>query len=357
MKDRRMAPKSMPSITSTSSVLVTTHQSFASAANSFGFGRPGALAGRFLCKTRAGARLLGATALAAWVAALAPQPAAAASITWGPATTISGDSDVAASGTPLYAYAGGATTVNGVSFTQVTTGTTWGSVSLTSTLGNFSANTFIGAAAPYNTLPSEYQSVLASAAWGGAATATLTLNGLTTGHDYLVQVWVNDARSVAAGRNETVTSSGGNSVTLVYNSTSATGGVGQYTTGFFTADSTSQVFTLTSATSVQLNAINVLDIGTGGGGPARTWLGSSSPFWGISTNWNPADNVLPGDAIIFNNLSTANLATMLDTSYTISTLTVSNAPSPVSIGPDGYTLTISSGICKWTPSAFPAMRR
>ncbi len=315
-----------------------------------GFGRPAACVGRLALRA-------GAATLAALVAALAPQPAAAAPITWGPATTISGDTDVAASGIPLYAYAGGGTTVNGVAFTQVGSGSSWGGGNVT--LGSVSSggfagsfySAFTGAAAPFSNLPGDYQAAIAGGAYGGASAGLVTLNGLTVGQDYVVQIWVNDSRTAGEGRFETVTSSGGNSVTLNYNSTTAVGGVGQYTTGFFTANSTSQTFTLTpgetnTTASVQLNAINVLGVGTGGGGPARAWLGSTNNSWGTAGNWSPADNVLPGDAVTFNNLSTANLATVLDVNYSVASLTLSNAPSAVSIGlaNDGNILTINSGI-------------
>jgi len=236
------------------SELLVAHPPLAPAGNASGFG-PATLAGSFLFKTRAGARLLASAALAVLVAALAPQPAAAATITWGPATTISGDTDVAASGSALYAYAGNGTTVNGVSFTQVSSGTTWGNVSL-SGFGSF-YTAYTATAAPFNTLPGEYQNAIAGGAYGGATAGTVTLNGLTVGQDYVVQIWVNDSRTAGNGRSETVTSSGGNSATLTYNSTTAAGGVGQFTVGFFTADSTSQTFTLTPSASgsVQLNAL------------------------------------------------------------------------------------------------------
>ena len=87
----------------------------------------------------------------------------------------------------------------------------------------------------------------------------MTLNNLTVGRVYAVQVWVSDPRGGGvAGRTETIT--GNNQATLAYNVPAATGGVGQYTIGTFTAGAGSQVFSVTSASSTQLNALLVSDV-------------------------------------------------------------------------------------------------
>ena len=292
-------------------------------------------AGRIIFK----ARTLMAGALAGLVAALAPLSAAAGGITWGSANTISVTNDVYTNGTALYAYAGTATTVNGVTFTAVSSGTTWGNVSLAG-LGAYAGNTFGFAGSPFSTLPNSYSNVLSGGAYGGATGVGVTLNGLTVGHDYAVQIWVNDSRPAGSGRSETIT---GTSVSLDYNSTDVGGGVGQYSVGTFAANNTNQSFSLTPSTggSVQLNAINVRDVGSS----TKTWLGATDTSWGTAANWNPANPPInPGDAVLFNASSTAHPATMLDTSYSLTTLTVSNAPSAVSIGNDGNTLTINGGI-------------
>ena len=191
---------------------------------------------------------------------LAAASGSAGSITWGPATTISGDTDVTNSGNALYAYAGGAVTVNGVSFTAAANGSTWGNVSYTS-LGGFNA-VFGATAAPFSGLSTAYKTALATAAWGSGTAGTVTLNGLTSGHAYTVQIWVNDSRGSYQYRYETVTSTGGNTVTLYFapNSNSA-GAVGQFVVGTFTASGTSQTFSLTGNAVVQINAINVRDTG------------------------------------------------------------------------------------------------
>ena len=186
----------------------------------------------------------------------------AASITWGAPMTISGDTDVTNSGAALYAYAGGAVTVNGISFAATGNGTTWGNVSFTS-FGGFNA-VFGASASPFGSLSTAYQSVLSTAAWGSGTAGTVTLNGLTSGHAYTVQIWVDDSRGTYQYRYESVSSSGGNTVTLYFapNSNSA-GAVGQYVVGTFTAAGTSQTFTVNGNSVVQINAINVRDNGPG----------------------------------------------------------------------------------------------
>ena len=122
-------------------------------------------------------------------------------------------------------------------------------------------------ATPWNNLTTNYQTVLQGAVYANNNDALIvTLNNLTYGHSYQVQVWANDSRFYGHDRTEIVTNSGGNAVTLHYNNTGTNGGVGQYTIGTFTATSTTQVFTLTGIlptgnNAAQLNAIQVRDLG------------------------------------------------------------------------------------------------
>lgn len=225
--------------------------------------------------------------LLSWLVTLTLQ---AGPITWGPATTVSGNADVSTTGTPLYAYfRGGANqTVNGVTFTAEPGGQTWGNVSFSGFGNDYTA--FVSATAPFGSLSSAYSNVLSGGVYGGTGSGTVTLNGLTFGHAYSVQIWINDARSYGAGRNGTATSSGGNSVTLNYNSTGAAGGVGQTAVGTFVAGATSQTFTLTpnSTGSVQLNALQVRDQGYAGTptaySPTRFNLAKYQPVMTDSTN-------------------------------------------------------------------------
>ena len=215
----------------------------------------------------------------------------AASITWGAATTISGDTDVNTNGSALYAYARGiataSTNVNGVTFTAATGNATWGNVSFNASFNGNTANLFASNSIPFSGLSSAYKTVLQGGAYGGAVTATVTLNGLTVGNSYSVQIWANDSRGgPLATRTETVTS--GNTVTLAYDVIQAGGGVGQYTIGTFVANSTSQTLTLTSSSSVQLNAIQVRDNGYVGiqsvYTPSRFNLAKYQPVVTDSTN-------------------------------------------------------------------------
>ena len=300
------------------------------------------------CLSAARPHLFARLALILGFAALAPATVPAAPVTWSPAVTATADTDVYSNGVSLYAYCGTATTNNGVIFTAVNSGTTWGSVTLTG-LGSYYQNTFGFAGAPYSGLSTSYSNILSGAAAGGTAAGSATLNGLTPGHDYAVQIWADDSRNNSGvyTRNETLTSTNGNSVTVAFNAAQAAGGVGQYAVGYFVADSTSQFIKMTpaggSSASVQVNAINVRDLGLS----TKTWVGATSTSWGAAGNWNPSITPLPGDSLIFNNTSTANLATVLDTSYTIGSLTLSNTAAPVTIGPlgsDGYILTSIAGI-------------
>ncbi len=182
---------------------------------------------------------------------------------WGSPTTISGDSDVNLQGTLDRAFNFGASTapelpatVNGVPFVffGVTTlaSTTLGTTTLSTSAGNgtMGGTSEVGAAAaPFSNLSAPYQSLLRTAAFSNAgSTLTLTLSGLTLGQEYLFQWWVNDSR-LAAGADRQATSTAGNSTQLEYNVSNTEGGVGQYVTGTFTADGTSQSITITGQTT------------------------------------------------------------------------------------------------------------
>lgn len=90
---------------------------------------------------------------------------------------------------------------------------------------------------------------------------TFTVSGLTLGHNYEAQFFVNDSRLQGISRAETIT--GGS--TLNFNSTNADGGVGQYAVGLFSSGTSSQAtFTVTGTPSTgttQANAIQIRDLG------------------------------------------------------------------------------------------------
>lgn len=215
----------------------------------------------------------------------------AATITWSSAQGVSGDSDVATSGTLEYAFNFGpstvqATTVNGVTFSAfafpasngVQT-TTVGNVTVAESPGFLtSAGNFGTATTPFTNLSSGYQSLLSS---GGSAsnpsTITVTLAGLTIGTQYSLQWWSSNAAGASGPFGTDVTSttatSGANSVTL----NATTGGLGEFVTGTFTADGTSQTFTLQSPqgsnTAPLINALQLRNLGNPAAVPGTSLAG------------------------------------------------------------------------------------
>ena len=187
---------------------------------------------------------------------------ASAGIAWGYAKTIAGDTDVATGGSLVYAYDlnNVTQTVNTVSFAAGNSGTSLGSgqVTISAALTRYSG--FGSASAPYANLSTAYDKILNGGDYGGASACTITLNTLTSGHSYLVQIWVDDSRGCCGpNRTETVASTGGNTVTLSYDLPGGEGGVGQYVIGSFVASGSSQAFTPTGNASTQINALQVRD--------------------------------------------------------------------------------------------------
>jgi hypothetical protein len=86
----------------------------------------------------------------------------------------------------------------------------------------------------------------------------VTLGGLTNGQQYSVQWWASDA-TLAFGDSVT-TATGVSNVSLDSNTNNASGGVGQYAVGTFTASGTAQTFDLTGAGGVPI--INGLQVRT-----------------------------------------------------------------------------------------------
>ena len=194
-------------------------------------------------------------------------PAAAQFITFGAAQTISGVSDVSTLGTLVDAYnfSGSSATVNGVLFSSMAFVKGTGNLSISG--GDYEYKSFGSSTSgtAFNNLDGSYQSLLTNGLVNNTNPFNFTESGLTPGHRYQVQYFANDSRALASGRTETVTSSGGNSQALSYNSTGADGGVGQYVNGTFTA-TTAGTVTLTAASSVsaQINGLQFRDLGNAG---------------------------------------------------------------------------------------------
>lgn len=205
----------------------------------------------------------------------------AANITWGGAQNISVDTDVSLNGTlvraanmtPLGQTLDIDVSLNGVTFVRsprndATTNTLTlpngdfimavddGSAGSTR-IGPGTFQGFGGGSAPFNTLSAAYQQLLSTACWNdgnclnpdNTARYIVTLNNLTIGKAYQLQVWVNDFRASNLGQVNTslltTVSDGVSSVDLQHNVNDIQGGIGQYVIGTFTADATNQVVTLT----------------------------------------------------------------------------------------------------------------
>jgi fibronectin-binding autotransporter adhesin len=202
-------------------------------------------------------------------------------INWGAATTIAGDTDVFNVGASSYAYSFASTqTVNGVTFTGsgstgTVTGSAGGSITLSSGLTS-NTSAFNSASNPFNSLSAAYKAMLIGADYNGGGAQTVTLNNLASGHVYATQFWANDPRP-SAGRSLTLTSTGGNSVTVIYSAANVAGSPGQYSIGGFTANGTSQAFTMNSSASTQINAIQLRDV-TG------VWSGATNSTWDTASN-------------------------------------------------------------------------
>jgi hypothetical protein len=185
------------------------------------------------------------------LAAGLPALAQAAQITWDLPSDVSGDSDVLnGPGTVVQAYSFASSTdqapitVDGVDFTRVllpilTNPNDFGADSLSGVYPDSVDSNF---GAP-GSLSSAYQSLLESGAFltTSGSVMTLSLGGLIVGDSYQFEMWASNTNATYNVGGETVAS--GNSVQLLYNTGSLD--AGQFVTGTFVADSTSQVLTLT----------------------------------------------------------------------------------------------------------------
>ena len=191
-------------------------------------------------------------AIAVGVSALTltvPALARASSITWGAATTISGDGDVSTAGALVGAvdvgpFVGAPTTVNGVPFSlldfNVALSANSGDFTFSNPLG-LKGNTHSTATAPFGTLSASYQSMLGTIGGNGIGNPTvLTISNLIPGDVYQFEWWMADPEAAMF----TTTATAGGAVTLQSNVTGADGGLGQFAIGTFIADATgSEVIT------------------------------------------------------------------------------------------------------------------
>jgi hypothetical protein len=183
-------------------------------------------------------------------------------VTWRTPAAISGPSDVTTQGTYFGSWApqdGSANTlpVNGVTFQGFsdlpffTSGPTFDSG-------------YNGYASP-GTSDANYNALLQYARYSNAGDqpATFSWSGMTPGHLYLVQFWVNDARPIGSLRSETITGGANTSVPLNFGTNPDGSGPGQYVIGTFVANiSRGQTLSLNSIGGIppQINLFQVRDI-------------------------------------------------------------------------------------------------
>ena len=94
------------------------------------------------------------------------------------------------------------------------------------------------------------------------------------------------------------------------------------------------------AVSLKIDAAGNLDLIVAG---AFEWTGTSSTSWGTAGNWSAGTIPSAGTNVVFDALSSANLATVLDTGYNLNSLSVISPTGPVSIG-GASTLSLTNGI-------------
>ena len=186
-----------------------------------------------------------AAALATFAVMVSPQPAIAAAIVWGTPQNIVGDTDVSTDGT-LFAsanFASSTVTVNGVVFNAfpiTNGGTSASSGNIAVTGSSFTVSTVSDSGGAFAALTTAYKTLLSPALTqtGPGNQLSFTLSNLTVGSTYTIQYWVNDSRNNGFGRTTNV-----GTQNLQVNVPDTLGGLGQYVSGTFVADASSQSFT------------------------------------------------------------------------------------------------------------------
>lgn len=188
------------------------------------------------------------------------------------------DADAFNDGTLAYAYIFGSTAVtfNGIPFAAA------GSAAKADLNGHVGFGNFSGAnsTAFFNandpSTSAAYKSILKTA-WfssNGVHDSPVTLKGLTPGHRYRVQLWVNDFRDTPGlVRYQTVDGA----VTMDFKKLTGAPSRGDFATGLFTATAATQTINLRAdsrnsvACAAQLNALQVRDLGEVPAEPPASW--------------------------------------------------------------------------------------
>lgn len=184
---------------------------------------------------------------------------------------ISDDNDVSLAGTLVHAInlsGSSDVTINGVKFVRQnfpSSPFTMASGDTCSPSDTARVSTYEGfgvRAEPFSSLSTAYQSLLQNGFFndGTASTSSstarfnLTINGLTVGRSYLLQMWVNDSRADNLNQSNsqlyTTLSDGEKSLVLHYNPSGKAGGTGQYAVVVFEATATSKNFTMTGGNEI-----------------------------------------------------------------------------------------------------------
>lgn len=204
--------------------------------------------------------VVAATAVIALLA-ISPTTASAASVDWGAGVDFSGDFDVINTGDTILAINGGGAdvTLNGVSFTGVPGGTSAGGYTVgdfytkfgnSNGPGTFDPNGTPTGASLYDALSDDYKGFVSSAIWPGDPdtvqpynTDSVTFSNLSVGQDYLIQLWTYDGRNGRSGFHIDLDGDASNPIFLNTDMDgNAADGIGQFVTGTFTADMTTQSF-------------------------------------------------------------------------------------------------------------------
>lgn len=188
-------------------------------------------------------------------------------VTWGSAHNIQSDSDVSISGTLVYAYAwngGSNVTVNSVPFKA--SRNTNGSGDGNGTFNCYSNQVYYPHSnPPFSNLSANYKGIVSGFDnYGGSS--NVTLNHLTPGSSYAVQVWINDSY-YGGVYSEYISGGGGSPVTLQFQTVNGDGGLGQWAIGTFTASSSTETLTFTSSGCLGISALQVRQTSSGGGNP------------------------------------------------------------------------------------------
>jgi hypothetical protein len=184
-------------------------------------------------------------------------------VTWRQPVTISGPADVITQGTYFASWAPYDAGANGLPVSGVTF---HGVSDLPFFTSGPTINSGYDSYGSPATPDSNYNALLKYAAYSNAGDqpATFSWSGMTPGHLYMVQLWVNDGRNIGEGRSETIT--GGTNTSPSLNFGSDGSGPGQYIIGTFVASSSRgqtlilDAFSSGANPSTQINLVQVRDV-------------------------------------------------------------------------------------------------